>query len=170
MLLLALCFSSAPVSAADFVYRPVGLKLYQSDEVVRDRVPGGPMKLGAYVHGLSHALREVLSARTAGTGFAGAAVVIVEPGRQARCWLVTSAGLPADLRSGLLQALDKVPAPTVQNGPLALAMKFEAWGGAGTPGETLPTPAEWLPVLGGPAQSPLADAQLDRLWNTPGAP
>ena len=168
MLLLALCFSSA--SAADFVYRPVGLKLYQSDEVVRDRVPGGPMKLGGYVHGLSHALREVLSARAAGAGFAGAAVVIVEPGQQARCWLVTSVGLPADLRSALLQALDKVPAPTVQNGPLALAMKFEAWGGAATPGETLPTPAEWLAVLGGPAQSPLADAQLDRLWNAPRAP
>lgn len=170
MLLLALWFSSAPVSAADFVYRPVGLKLYQSDEVVRDRIPGGPMKLGGYVHGLSHALRETLSARAVGAGFAGAAVVIVEPGQQARCWLVTSAGLPADLRSSLLQALDKVPAPTVQNGPLALAMKFEAWGGAGNPGETLPTPAEWLPVLGGPAQSPLTDTQLDRLWKTPREP
>jgi hypothetical protein len=170
MLLFGLCLASAPIHAADFVYRPVGLKLYQADEVVRDRVPGGPIKLGGYVHGLSHALRDGLSARAAGAGFAGAVVVIVRPGQQSRCWLTTSTALPADLRSSLLQALDKVPAPTVQNGPLALAMKFEAWGGAGTPGETLPTPAEWLPVLGGPAQSPLADAQLDRLWNTPGAP
>ena len=170
MLLLGLCAASTSIYAAGFVYRPVGLKLYQADEIVRDRVPGGPIKLGGYVHGLSHVLRDGLSARPAGAGFAGAVVVIVRPGQQSHCWLLTSIELPADLRSALLQALDKVPAPSVQNGPLALAMKFEAWGGAGTQPELLPTPAEWASVLGGPAQAPLQDADLDKLWNAPRHP
>ncbi|WP_374680340.1 hypothetical protein [Hydrocarboniphaga effusa] len=172
MLLLGLCVASTSIRAAGFVYRPVGLKLYQADEVVRDRVPGGPIKLGGYVHGLSHVLRDSLSARPAGSGFAGAVVVIVRPGQQSRCWLLTSAELPADWRNALVQALDKVPAPTVRNGPLALAMNFEAWGGAGAQPaqpEGLPTPPEWLSVLGGPAQAPLQDADLGRLWNAPGA-
>ena len=170
MLCLALCSLSTSIYAAGFVYRPVGLKLYQADDVVRDRVPGGPIKLGGYVHGLSHVLRDGLSARPAGAGFAGAVVVIVQPGQQSRCWLVTSTELPTDLRGALIQALDKVPAPTVQNGPLALAMKFEAWDGAGAQSEALPTPAEWVPVLGGTAKAPLQDADLDKLWNTPRRP
>ncbi len=153
-------------TAAGFVYRPIGLRLYQSDEVLRDRVPGGPSRLGSYVHEISHALREALTAETAGAGFSGALVVMLRPGAQARHWLVAPTPL-ATVEQRVRQALSSRPSPPVQNGALAFAVRFDAWGGGAAPaladGE-LPTPEEWKAALGGPARYPMQDADLVKVW------
>ncbi|MDB5970663.1 MAG: hypothetical protein JWQ90_3113 [Hydrocarboniphaga sp.] len=154
-------------TAADFVYRPVGLKVYQADDVIRARVPGGPSQLGAYVHGISHTLRDVLTQGAAGPGFGAAVLVVVMPGQQSRKWILTPAQLPSDLMDRIQQAVDKLAAPLVQNGPVAFAVQFEAWGGGPLPSATapeLPTPVAWLRALGAQARYPMQDADLAKVW------
>lgn len=164
--LVFLWLAPGPGAAADFVFRPVGIKIYQADAAIESRVPGGPMRLGVYVHSLSRELREIFEARPAGEGFGGAIVVIARPGPQTRHWLLTSTALPAALESAIHEALATVRGPTVRDGPIAFALLFEAWGGHWTapPAPALPTPPEWFERLGQAAQYPLDDADLDRIW------
>jgi hypothetical protein len=153
---------------AGFAYRPVGIKIYQAEDIVRARVPGGPVTLGPYVHGLSHVLRNTLTP-TSGEGFGAALVMIIQPGQQVRHWLVTAADLSPELVAEIERAVATVPAPTVQDGPLAFALKFEARGGGPLPDPAepeLPTPAAWQPVLGGAARFPMQDADLAKLWDS----
>ena len=168
-LILAILLMVSPSlgGAADFVYRPVGLKIYQADEVVIARVPGGPMRLGVYVHSISRELRELFEARGAGGGFGAAIVVIARPGQLSRHWVLARTELPTDLRSAIQNAVDSLPTPTVRNGPVAFAVMFEAWGGGPlptVPKPALPTPVEWLRALEKQAQYPMQDSDLDRVW------
>lgn len=166
--LLLVAWLPLRAAAADFVYRPVGISLYQDPATVRARVPGGPSALGGYVHGLSHVLREALT--PAGTpGFAGAAVLILRPGQTPCAWLVQPGALPDAVQARIESGLRDVAVPRL-DGALALALRFEAWGGDGggdgrraDPAAARPLPAAWQARLGATAGAPLDDAALDSL-------
>lgn len=168
MAIVLLAPSSITMAAPESPYRPTGTKLYQSDEVFQSRVPGGAMKLGSFVHSLSQALGQVLSSSAPGQGFGGAVVVIIKPGQQFRHWVVTPTPLATELEEALDRSLDKVSPPTVQNGPVVVAMEFDAWGGGKDKPKIaaprMPTPAEWQAILGHPAQKPMQDSDIERLW------
>lgn len=163
-LLLVAWLPLRAAAAADFVYRPVGISLYQDPATVRARIPGGPSALGGYVHGLSHVLREALT--PAGTpGFAGAAVLILRPGQTPCAWLVQPGTLPDAVQARIESGLRGVAVPRL-DGALALALRFEAWGGDGRradPAAARPLPAAWQARLGATAGAPLDDAALDSL-------
>lgn len=76
--------ASGAMATAGFSYRPVGMKIYQADDVIEAHVPGGGMNLGGFVHNLSHALHDVLESRQPGAGFSGAVVIIIKPRQSSR--------------------------------------------------------------------------------------
>jgi hypothetical protein len=123
--------------------------LFQPEEVLRERV--------ASAEAFAEYLKQVMDTAAAywagvppGEGRAVALVLAVKPGGRSRFWLEASPpGLDEGLVRGLLGRLQRLPAPAVRGGPVALALRATLWGCGGTPGGWPHLPREWQEACAG---------------------
>jgi hypothetical protein len=120
--------------------------LYQPNNVLTARL-GDPKPLAGYIKRIEHGLAKTLAAAPAPRGFSAAEVVAVKPGPSSHAWLVSRSHLPDGLATALDAAAEAVPPVTVQGGPIAFAIVFEAYGGGGKKvvdkAHPIPIPREW---------------------------
>jgi len=165
--LLSACTASPPPGpAVSAVYQQKSVVLYQPDEVLLARLGmQGGQTMPDYITRLNTALTSVISAAPAQSGVTAAIVVGVKPGGAVRAWLVAPDGaFPDDVAARLQAAAEAVPPLPVQNGPVALAIIFNAWGG-GPPlssGTNPPTPKQW--TAGAKGAESVPDGVFARIW------
>lgn len=155
-------------------FKTVSVSWYQGAPVLKQRLgPEGAKTISVYLDALNSQAESVFARVPRGKPVSGAIVVAIKPGKQARFWIVQEGeSLDATLIASLQQALSKPEPATVQGGPVAIALIFDAWGGG--PPITSPTspfvvPPEWLEAQQDPrAVGPLPDGPLAVLW--PDAP
>jgi hypothetical protein len=140
------------------------LVLYQPNEVLVARLGSDAGPLGGYIKQIE--IRESTVFANAGQhpGTSGAIVVAVRPGKQSRAWIVLgSNSIPAALVSQIKAEAEAVLPVSVQRGPVAFAILFDAWGG-GQPvtdaAHPIPVPPEWR----GSVPEMLPDGPLSRVW------
>jgi hypothetical protein len=165
---LTLCglLIAGAAAAAELAYRPTALSLYQPEAVLKARVDN--RLLAGYVHEVSGAARAVFSSAPRGPGVTGAIVVAVKPGGGSRVWLVLGDNTLATATAEALVRRAGALAPlAVQNGPVAFALNFEAWGGGKpitTAQQPRPVPEDWARAIAGVPDAVLPDAALAKLW------
>jgi hypothetical protein len=150
------------IAAEPFAVKKV--VLYQPNEVLVDRLGNDAGPFGNYIKQIE--IREATVFANAGQhpGASGAIVVAIRPGKQSRAWIVLgSNSLPAALVSQIKAEAETVLPVSVQRGPVAFAVLFEAWGG-GQPitdaAHPVPIPLEWRAA----APEMLPDRPLSRVW------
>jgi OmpA family len=157
--------TAAPVAAGPFQLR--GIVLYQPNAMLVARLgANGARPLSNYIGQIKVSLASVIAAAPPQPGVTAALVVGVKPSGAVRTWLVAPAGsLPAALAAQLQTAAQAVPPMAVQNGPIAFALVFNAWGG-GAPitdaQHPAPMPPEWRTGAPGPVLVP--DGVFARIW------
>jgi len=146
-------------------FRQVSIVLYQPDSVLKARLGHDAAPLAAYIRQVDRRVADVLDAAPVEPGFSAALVIALKPSGESRAWLVSKAKFSHKLQDGLVAAAQAVPPPSVQGGPVALAIIFNAFGGGGKPvvdaAHPIPIPPEWRarvapPPLQGPAPTPTA--------------
>jgi hypothetical protein len=127
-------------------FRQVSILFYQPDAVLKARLGPDEAKLTGYIRHVDRAAEAAL-AKTTAPGFQAALVIALKPGGTSRAWLVSKAKIAPDRRDDLTAAAESVPPPSVQGGPVALAIVFNAYGGGGKPvvdaAHPIPIPPEW---------------------------
>ena len=122
------------------------LTLYQPDAALRTRIGNDVAPLGSYVLALTTIADRAFSSVPHAPGVTGSIVVAVKPGGLSRFWLVLGNNeLPKGLQEALLKELASVKPLAVNNGPVAFAINFDAWGGGQTnlaPNEPFPYPRD----------------------------
>jgi hypothetical protein len=154
----------APVPAAAGPYQVKSIVLYEKPSVLEARLGSDPSPFRAYIVHLNAALAPMFAAAAPEPGLDGAIVIGLKPNGDTRSWLVDNPGsLSPDLAAQIQTAVQAVPPPPVQRGPLAFAIEFIAWGG-GAPitnaAHPVPYPADW-----GPAPSTGIDQMPDIVFN-----
>ena len=134
--------------------------LFYSDEVLKQRLPGGPPELGGYIRSLQDMMAE--RRRVFDTNpIAGRAIVVaVAPGGRARGWDVRESGLADPEAVQLLDAAVRCGVPRVEQGPIAFAVHY-----------AIPNPArdwnfgpaDWVQAAEGALGEPELDAVLEAL-------
>ncbi len=147
-------------------YQQKSVVLYQPDDVLLARLGmEGQNSVPAYIGRINTALTGVFSKAPAQSGVTAAIVLGVKPGGAVRAWIVAPPGAFSDDFTAQLQAAAQaVPPLPVQNGPVALAIIFNAWGG-GPPlpsGTNPPTPKEWM--AGAKGAEAVPDGVFARIW------
>jgi hypothetical protein len=142
-LLLFIYAVALPVAAPAQAYRLLNIALYQTNDVMAQRV-GASVDLVAYVKALNAAASAYFDAQPQGAPGLLDIVVAFKPSGKSKVWL-----LPSDLTLGKLVALalklQAVPAPKPIGGPIAFCLHASLWGGASaTPFSQPPYPKEWL--------------------------
>lgn len=158
--------ASAPAPAGPF--QVTGAVLYQPNAMLVARLgTDGARPLAMYLRQISAAMAQVIAAAPARPGVSAALVVGVKPDGAVRTWLVAPAGaFSPELAEQLQTAAEAVPPMEVQNGPIAFAVEFNAWGG-GAPitdaRHPVPMPQEWM--QGAPPGPELVpDGVFARIW------
>jgi len=157
----------APVPAAAGPYQVKSIVLYEMPNVLEARLGPDPSPFRAYILHLNAALAPVFAAAAPEHGLDGAIVIGLKQDGGIRSWLVDNPGtISPDLANQIQTAAQAVPPPPVQNGPIAFAIEFTAWGG-GAPitsaAHPVPYPAAWGPAPStGISQMP--DIVFNRIW------
>jgi hypothetical protein len=165
--ILSACSSPPPPGPAmSAVYQQKSVVLYQPDDVLLARLGmDGQNSVPAYIGRINTVLTGVFSKAPAQSGVTAAIVLGVKPGGAVRAWIVAPPGAFSDDFTAQLQAAAQaVPPLPVQNGPVALALIFNAWGG-GPPlpsGTNPPTPKEWM--AGAKGAEAVPDGVFARIW------
>jgi len=146
-------------------FRQLSVVFYQPDAVLRARLGDDTAPLAAYVRKIDGGAAAVLRTIPNAPGFQAALVIALKPGGTSHAWFVTKRKLPPDVAPQLIAAAQAVPPLSVQGGPVAFAIIFNAFGGGG-PAVTdakhpIPIPPEWRKgvaplTLQGPAPAPLS--------------
>jgi hypothetical protein len=150
-----------PESGA-FAYQMRRIVLYQPNGVLLARACN-PQFMANYVEQINAAMDALFSASAPGTGANAALVLGVKPSGAVRAWLVDPDGnLPADLQARIIAAAQAVPPMPVQQGPVAIALVFSAWGGSTVAVPQVPLPDAWTQAAGSGAEVP--DGVFQRIW------
>jgi hypothetical protein len=123
-------------------------------------------QMGAYIARINAAVAPLFAAAPPQPGVTGALVIGLKPGGAVRTWIAEHPGaLPDALAATIESTIDALPPVPVQNGPVAFAIRFDAWGG-GAPitdaAHPAPVPDAWLKVATGPETVP--DGVFARIW------
>lgn len=141
------------------------LILYQSDEILKERLATGADMLAKYAMRIEAEANKIFLSTNPSQRYSGAVVITVKPGGQSRVWLALGDNdLPDTLKNTLLEKLTAIKSIPVKKGPIAFALKFDAWGGGKPLEETFPIPDEWRKVMKNQADSIIPDAPLAILW------
>jgi hypothetical protein len=146
-------------------FRQLSVVFYQPEAVLRTRLGDDTAPLAAYVRQIDRSAAAALRTIPNAPGFQAALVIALKPGGTSHAWLVTRRKLPPDVAPQLVAAAQAEPPLSVQGGPVAFAIIFNALGGGG-PAVTdaahpIPIPTEWRKgvaplTLQGPAPAPLS--------------
>jgi len=170
LLLTGAALSPVPVTAAVInggPYQVHSVLLYQPPAVLIARLgQNSAPALAAYIARINTAVAPLFAAAPAQAGMSGALVIGIKPGGAVRSWIAEHPGaLPDALAADIETTIDALPPVPVQNGPVAFAIRFDAWGG-GTPitdaTHPAPIPAAWLAGATGPETVP--DGVFSRIW------
>ncbi len=105
------------------------LLLYQPDNVLQQRV-ASIEAWAQYLQRIEAVAADYWAGQPAGAGQTVTLVVAVKPGGRSRFWAdFEPGGLDAEIERRFLQRLEEVPAPVVQQGPVATACHATLWGG-----------------------------------------
>jgi hypothetical protein len=165
MVKIQLAPPAVAASAGPFQMRSVAL--YQNNATLVARLgANGARSLATYVGQIRARLTALLAAVPPQPGVTAALVVGVKPDGAVRTWIVAPAGgLSPALAAQIQSAALAVPPVVVQNGPIAFAIIFNAWGG-GAPitdqTHPVPLPTEWTAGATGPELLP--DGVFARIW------
>lgn len=148
-LLTSLCLGSiGPAGAQDAAPPPApavlahtDLVLLQPEALLRERT-GSTEALARYVQALQQAAVRALEAQFGRRPTGAFLVLAVKPGRRSRAWLDLDSPWPEPLQQTLRRALEAVPPPEVQGGPIVFAIKGSLWGGR-VPTRAAPAPQAW---------------------------
>jgi hypothetical protein len=143
--------------------------LYQPNDVLAQRLPGGPDQLAAYIKQLQAVLTDYFAnAKTPETLHS---VVAIRSGNRSRVWFISSthSGKTTELAS-LRQKLEAINPVDVKDGPVAFVISGSIAGGDGKHSKAdknfqLPMPQEWQDAgknLKPPVLVP--DGYLDVIW------
>lgn len=151
--------SPAPAPAA---FRIESMQLYQPDEVLRERMPSVE-SLAEFVKRVEAAGADFWNEQPAGKPQSVLVVAAVKPGGLVRVWVEVPPDLGAEAVAREFAArLGQLPAPVVQRGPVAVAMRATLWGGGG---EWPFIPKEWQSAATAAGGSLLVpDGILERIW------
>lgn len=100
-------------------FKTASIVLYQSDEVLKERL-GGVEELAAFTTAIEHATAAQLPQNSSPGELD--VVAIVRPGHRARFWFVDLPTGTLQVPAALVKSLSSIPVPTVQNGPVAIAL------------------------------------------------
>jgi len=172
LLLLALLAFATLTHAAD---KPAqgfamdNLVLYQPNDVLAERLPGGPDALAAYIKQLQGVLTEFF--QTAKFPETLHTIVAVRPDFRVRVWFLSSTRPGnAEALTPLRQKLEAIKPVEVQGGPVAFVISGSIAGGDGKNPKAKknyqpPVPREWMEAgkdLAPPVLVP--DGYLDVVW------
>jgi hypothetical protein len=157
----------APPPPSAGPYQVQSIVLYQPNAVLISRLgPQGAAPLAHYVALINAAVAPLFAAAPPQAGMSGALVIGLKPGGAVRSWVAEQPGaLPPPLIDHIETAIDALSPVPVQNGPVAFAIRFNAWNG-GPPitdaTHPAPIPAAWLAGATGPETVP--DGVFARIW------
>ena len=134
--------------------------LFYPDEVLKERLPGGPPELGGYIRSLQDWMAEHRRVFDPNAIGGRAIVVAVAPGGRARGWDVRESGLADPEADLMLDAAVRRGVPRVEHGPIAFAVHY-----------SIPNPArdwnfgpaDWVQAAEGALGEPDLDAVLESL-------
>jgi hypothetical protein len=155
---------AAPVAAAPAqpapgpAFRLRGVVLYQPNDVLTARLGGDAHPFAAYTKRVERRIAAALAGHPAAHGFSAAIVIAIKPDGEVHAWLVTRRAPSPALAADLTAAAEAVPPITVQGGPIAFAIVFDAFGGGGPPvidrAHPIPIPPEWREGASTPSLAP----------------
>lgn len=143
-----------------------GMVLYQPESILMDRLRHDLNPLADYAFKIEEEAKKVFAeGEKLQEGWSGALVIAIKPEKKSCFWMVSNNKLlPADFRKSLLSELSKLDVFEVQKGPVAFAIKFNAWGGGEKPKDKFPIPEVWLKAIEGREDVILPDTPLSTIW------
>jgi len=144
--------------------------LYQPDDDLRERLPGGDVTdLANYIKQIQAVCTKFFATTTKPENFT--IVVAIRPGKRSRVWFISSTLPPTDLsREPLRKKLDAISACDVRGGPVAFAIVAQLAGGNGKIPKASdkdfspPIPKEWSDAQLPKNPGPLPGCYLDVIW------
>ncbi len=148
-------------------YQMQSIVLYQPNAMLVARLgPNGARPLANYIKQINASLAALFTSAPPQPGVTAALVVGIKPGGAVRTWIVAPTGAVSPTLAAQIQsAAQAVPPPVVQNGPVAFAMIFNAWGGGAPIADArhpVPMPQAWTQGAPGPELVP--DGVFTRIW------
>ena len=141
------------------------LILYQPDKILKERLATDASLLADYALRVEAEANKVLAMEEPQKGVSGAIVIAIKPGEQSRIWLVLGENtFPETLKETLLEKLSAIEAIPVKKGPIAIGLKFDAWGGGKPLEESHPIPNEWKEAVKNESAHIFPDTPLAVLW------
>jgi len=139
-------------------------RLYQADEVLRERV-ASIEEFAAYTRRVVEEATKYLGTLPPGPGQALTLVIAVRPGREFRLWADTDpVPLGPEVVAALQDHVRALAAPEVHTGPVAFAAHMLLWGGPADGESCFPfIPREWQEACAGQGGI-IPDAPLAQLW------
>jgi hypothetical protein len=143
-------------------FRIDSMLLYQPDDVLKVRAPSVE-SLTEFIKQVESSANEFWTGQPTGAPQPVLVVAAFKPGGRVRVWVDVPAGLETEPAARELAArLGQLPAPVVQHGPVAIAMRGSLWGGGG---EWPFIPKEWQDATRTASESLLVpDGILERVW------
>ncbi len=169
LLLYVLLVSPLTLAQAQPPFLVTAMGSYQEESVVQQRLGAdGAQALADYLDAVVRALGSYVSAVPRSEGANLAVVIAIRPERRSRAWLVHQPGAIAPaFAAELVQRVLSVPPIAVADGPVAIYIVADLWGG-GPPviseNDPLPVPIEWLDALRRAGGGRLPETALEALW------
>jgi hypothetical protein len=138
--------------------------LYQSDEEIQERL-GSPLPaLQQYLTQVVEQADRAFGQLAPEAGRLVTLFVALKPPTQRRFWIASEPpGLDATNCHPLLTALEQLPGPLIQHGPICLAVQVHLWDADG-PEENWPTmPRQWIEASVGRSVS-IPEGLLEIVW------
>jgi hypothetical protein len=139
-----------------------GVVLLQPESLLQRRVKDAA-EFAAYMQQVESAAAQALKAAFQRRPLGGFIVLALRPERKSKVWLDLDAELPAPTRQALVQQIEALPAPQVQDGLVVFALKASFWGGR-PPTRVAPAPAEWKAAAGQAGSKLDVEALVDKVW------
>lgn len=163
---------NTPNPATDKIFHVLFIDLYQSNQVMVDRLGNDATSFIQYATNVKREAANTF-AHTNHQSMSGTLVVAVKPGNESKVWLIMDhSQISQKLRTNLIKRLEAVPVLSVAEGPIAFSISFDAWGGSpDAVHDTNPIiPIEWQDAMRGQPTGVVPDAPLAIIWPTHNKP
>ena len=139
-----------------------GVVLLQPESVLQSRVKDAA-EFAAYMQQVEGAAAQALKGAFQRKPVGGFIVLAIRPQRRSKVWLDLDGDLPTTTRQALVQHIEAVVPPEVQDGLVVFALKASFWGGR-PPTRVAPAPAEWKAAAEEAGKKLAVEALVDRVW------
>lgn len=139
-----------------------GVVLLQPESVLQSRVKDAA-EFAAYMQQVEAAAAQAMQAAFQRKAVGGFIVLALRPQRKSKVWLDLDGDLPRPTQLALVQHIEALAAPQVQDGLVVFAVKASFWGGR-PPTRAAPAPAEWKAAAELAGSKLAVEALVDRVW------